>query len=139
MANQQQVMGNWREIKGALKQRWGQLTDQELTEAEGNRDKLIGLVQRKTGETRAAIEDFLEETWPAASSMVQQAADMAREYAGAAGEQVSQAYEQVSQRVQEGYAAAEDHVRANPLQSVGFAFGAGVLTGVILGVVLRSR
>jgi uncharacterized protein YjbJ (UPF0337 family) len=139
MVNQQQVMGNWREIKGAVKERWGQLTDQELTEAAGSRDKLIGLIQRKTGETKAAIERFLDEVGPAAASMVEQVAQTAREYAEAAGEQVGQAYDQVAERVQQGYAAAEERVRANPLQSVGVAFAAGVLTGVILGVVLRSR
>jgi uncharacterized protein YjbJ (UPF0337 family) len=139
MVNQQQVMGNWREIKGAVKERWGQLTDQELTEAEGSWDKLIGLIQRKTGDTRATIERALEDIVPAASSMMGQVADTAREYADAAGRQVSQAYEQVAERVQEGYAAAEERIRENPLQSVGFAFAAGVLTGVIVGVVLRSR
>lgn len=139
MANQQQLAGNWKEIKGAVKQRWGQLTDQEIMSAEGDMERLIGLIQRKTGEAREKIEHFLEEYAPGTVSTMQQVASTAREYAGAAGEQVSQAYEQVSERVQQGYEAAQDHVRENPLQSMGFAFGAGVLAGVIVGLVLRSR
>ena len=139
MANQQQLTGNWNEIKGAVKEKWGQLTDQELTAAEGNMDQLIGLIQRKTGETRAAIERFLSDIGPTASSMVNQVADAARQYANAAGEQVGQAYEQVSQRVQQGYQEAETRIRENPMSAVGAAFAAGVLTGVIVGLVLRSR
>lgn len=139
MMNQQELAGNWNEIKGAVKQRWGQLTDQDLTTAEGSVERLVGLIQRKTGESRHNIEQFLDEFGSQASSMAQQVASTARQYAEAAGEQMNQAYEQVSQRVQEGYQAAEEHVRENPLQSLAVAFGAGVLTGVIAGVMLRSR
>jgi len=139
MMNQQQLAGNWNEVKGAVKQRWGQLTDQDLTAAEGSVERLIGLIQRKTGETRNKIEQFLDEIGSEGSSMAQQVASTAREYAEAAGEQVNQAYDQVAERVQQGYQAAEEHVRDNPLQSLAVAFAAGGLTGVIAGVVLRSR
>jgi len=139
MMNQQQLAGNWNEVKGAVKQRWGQLTDQDLTAAEGSVERLIGLIQRKTGETRNKIEQFLDEIGSEGSSMAQQVASTAREYAEAAGEQVNQAYDQVAERVQQGYQAAEERVRDNPLQSLAVAFAAGVLTGVIAGVVLRSR
>ena len=139
MAMQQQLQGNWHEIKGAVKKKWGQLTDQDLTTTEGNTERLIGLIQRKTGETRDAIERFLEDLAPEAKSAVGQAANTVREYAEAAGEHVSEAYDQVAQRVQQGYEAAEDHVRQNPAQSLAVAFGAGVLMGVIVGAMLRSR
>jgi len=139
MAMQQQLQGNWNEIKGAVKKKWGQLTDQDLVTAEGNTERLIGLIQRKTGETRDAIERFLEELSPEVKSAVGQAANTVREYAEAAGEHVTQAYDQVAERVQQGYEAAEEHVRENPAQSLAVAFGAGVLMGVIVGAMLRSR
>jgi ElaB/YqjD/DUF883 family membrane-anchored ribosome-binding protein len=68
-----------------------------------------------------------------------QAASTVREYAEAAGEQVSHAYDQVAQGVQRGYEAAEEHVREKPAQSLAIAFGAGMLMGVIVGAMLRSR
>ena len=56
MSTQEKVMGNWNQFKGKVKQRWGQLTDDELSEVEGNFDQLVGLVQQKTGEARQQIE-----------------------------------------------------------------------------------
>jgi uncharacterized protein YjbJ (UPF0337 family) len=139
MAMQQQLQGNWHEIKGAVKKKWGQVTDQDLTSAEGDAERLVGIIQRKTGEARDAIERFLDNLGPEAKSAVGQAANTVREYAEVAGQQVSQAYEQVSERVHRGYEAAEQHVRENPAQSLAVAFGAGVLMGVIVGAMLRSR
>ena len=50
MSTQEKVIGNWNQFKGKVKQRWGQLTDDELSEVEGHFDQLVGLVQQKTGE-----------------------------------------------------------------------------------------
>src|SRR6185503_2380946 len=105
---QQQLQGNWNEIKGAVKKKWGQITDQDLVTAEGNTERLVGLIQRKTGETRDAIEHFLEELGPEVKSAVGQAANTVREYAEAATEHVGEAYDQVAERVQRGYETVED-------------------------------
>jgi len=55
-----QLKGNWNEIKGKLKQKYGQLTDQDLTFAEGKEDELLGRLQKRLGrakeELRAEIE-----------------------------------------------------------------------------------
>jgi uncharacterized protein YjbJ (UPF0337 family) len=139
MLSQQELTGNWREIKGKLKQRWGALTDDELTSAEGNVERLVGMIQRKTGETRNAIEEFLDEISAEGASLARKVADHTRAYAQAAGEQVNRAYEGVAESVREGYEQAEGYVQRNPVQSLAFAFGAGVLTGVIVGIVMRSR
>src|SRR5262245_7846004 len=56
MVNQQTLQGNWNEIKGKLRSKWGQLTNDDLQTAHGNVDQLIGLIQRKTGEARSSIE-----------------------------------------------------------------------------------
>lgn len=59
--NKLQIKGNWNIAKGKLKQRWADLTDEDLTYAEGKEDELIGRIQRRTGETREAVEDALAE------------------------------------------------------------------------------
>lgn len=54
------LRGNWNQIKGNLKQRWGNLTDDELLYEEGKEDELIGRIQKKTGETKENINDFID-------------------------------------------------------------------------------
>lgn len=56
--NSRQVEGNWDVIKGKLKQKYGQLTDDDLTNTEGKEDELWGLIQKKVGKTK---EDILRE------------------------------------------------------------------------------
>ena len=57
-----QMQGSWNEIKGKLKQKYGQLTDDDLTFAEGKEDELLGRLQKRLGRTkdevRAEIEDM---------------------------------------------------------------------------------
>jgi len=52
--------GNWRQIRGRVKEWWGNLTDDELDTVEGKRDRLIGLVQMKYGYTKAQVETELD-------------------------------------------------------------------------------
>jgi uncharacterized protein YjbJ (UPF0337 family) len=51
--------GNWNEVKGKIKQRWGDLTDDDLTFQEGKEDELIGRIQRKTGESREEVIRYI--------------------------------------------------------------------------------
>jgi uncharacterized protein YjbJ (UPF0337 family) len=57
-----QLKGNWNEIKGKLKQKYGQLTDDDLAFADGKEDELLGRLQKRLGRTkdelRAEIEDM---------------------------------------------------------------------------------
>ncbi len=61
--NELQMKGNWNIAKGKLKQRWGDLTDDDLDVAEGKQDELIGRIQKRTGESREAIEQALDDSW----------------------------------------------------------------------------
>ena len=57
-----QIKGNWNEIKGKLKQKYGELTDDDLTFAEGKEDELLGRLQQRLGmrkeDVRREIEEF---------------------------------------------------------------------------------
>jgi uncharacterized protein YjbJ (UPF0337 family) len=55
-----QMKGNWNEIKGKLKQKYGQLTDQDLTFAEGKDDELLGRLQKRLGKTKDALRAEIE-------------------------------------------------------------------------------
>jgi len=47
--NRDQIAGNWKQAKGTVKEKWGQLTDDDLTMIAGKRDQLIGRVQERYG------------------------------------------------------------------------------------------
>ncbi len=53
--NEQTIKGNWNEMKGKLKQKYGDLTDDDLTYAEGKEDEMWGKVQQKVGKTKDEI------------------------------------------------------------------------------------
>lgn len=59
--NDLKLKGDWNKTKGKLKQKWGQLTDDDLNYVEGKEDELIGRIQRKTGETRENVERALRD------------------------------------------------------------------------------
>ena len=50
-----QFKGSWNEVKGKLKQRYGQLTDDDLAFAEGKDDELLGRLEQKLGKTKEAL------------------------------------------------------------------------------------
>ncbi len=50
------VKGNWKQMTGKIKEEWGDLTDDEITEAEGNRDQLVGKVQERYGVAKDEAE-----------------------------------------------------------------------------------
>ena len=50
------VEGNWKQIKGSVKEKWGELTDDDLDVVEGKRDKLVGKVQEKYGKSKDEAE-----------------------------------------------------------------------------------
>jgi len=54
------LKGNWNVIKGKLKQSYGQLTDNDLTFAEGKEDELVGRIQKRIGGTMADVRHLLE-------------------------------------------------------------------------------
>jgi uncharacterized protein YjbJ (UPF0337 family) len=58
--NQETLKGNWNTIKGKLKQKYGQLTEDDLIYVEGKEDELVGRIQRRTGESKEAIKDYID-------------------------------------------------------------------------------
>ena len=60
-ANWEIVKGKWKEVTGDLKSKWGKLTDNDLKEIEGDREKLIGKVQQHYGHARKDAEKAVDE------------------------------------------------------------------------------
>ncbi len=50
------IEGKWDQAKGAIKKKWGELTDDEITQMNGERDKIAGKLQEKYGWTKEQTE-----------------------------------------------------------------------------------
>ncbi|HUA64931.1 MAG TPA: CsbD family protein [Alphaproteobacteria bacterium] len=56
-----EIKGDWNITKGKLKQKWGSLTDSDLDYTEGQQDELLGRIQKRTGQSREAVEKAIKE------------------------------------------------------------------------------
>jgi uncharacterized protein YjbJ (UPF0337 family) len=150
MVNTQVLQGQWNQVRGQLKKKWGQLTDDDLRFANGNIDQLIGRIQHKTGEAREAVEGFIDELTATGASAVSQVAETAGQFARSAAEgardsyqrvagQAREGYNRISGELERGYEVSRDLIRENPARAVAMGFGVGVLMGVVVGLALRSR
>ena len=59
--NKDTLQGNWKQLKGNVKEQWGKLTDDDLTQIRGNYDELVGKIQERYGTTRSEVEQQLNE------------------------------------------------------------------------------
>jgi uncharacterized protein YjbJ (UPF0337 family) len=137
--NAQMLQGQWNKLRGQVKERWGQLSDDDLQIQGGNVDQLVGTIQQKTGETRETIERYLTDLTSRGSSAVAQATEAVSTYAQQAGDRLRDRYGDISDQARDHYDTAQDMVRQNPGQSVATAFGVGLVAGLIFGLALRSR
>ncbi|HMO21225.1 MAG TPA: CsbD family protein [Candidatus Melainabacteria bacterium] len=59
--NKLQLKGNWNQVKGAIKEKWAELTDDDMLAIEADNDKLIGKIQERYGIRRELAEKQVEE------------------------------------------------------------------------------
>jgi len=137
--NTQEIQGQWNQLRGRVKEKWGQLTDDDLQLHGGNIDQLVGKIQQRTGEGRESIERFLGDLTSNSASAVSQAASAVGQYAQQAGDRLRDQYGNLADQAREGDDSAQDIVRHNPGQSVAAAFGIGVVTGLVIGLAFRSK
>jgi uncharacterized protein YjbJ (UPF0337 family) len=55
------LKGKWKQISGDVKQWWGDLTDDDITKVNGQRDKLVGIIQERYGRSKAEAEREVDE------------------------------------------------------------------------------
>jgi uncharacterized protein YjbJ (UPF0337 family) len=59
--NKLEIKGDWNIMKGKLKQKFGKLTDDDLRFTEGQEDELVGRIEKRTGQTKEAVEKVLRD------------------------------------------------------------------------------
>ncbi len=57
--NRDQMKGKLKQLAGKIKRKWGQITDDDLMQAHGNMEMLVGRIQERSGDQREAIKGWL--------------------------------------------------------------------------------
>ena len=60
--NKDQIQGEWNELKGRVKRAYAELTDDDFKRADGSRDKLIGIIEKRFGDAKERITEKLNAT-----------------------------------------------------------------------------
>ena len=63
--NTDEIKGKFKELKGDFKKKWGELTDDDLLECEGNYEKFLGVVQKRYGDKREQVEQWADDWYSA--------------------------------------------------------------------------
>ena len=135
--------GSWNKIKGKLKQKYAQLTDDDLLFVEGKGAELLGRLQTKLGLTEDAAVRLLHEMKESAMSLGEDVREKVSEAAARVGEVVGDAKEKVTEAAGEAYdhachgartlrGKAENFVTAEPLKALLSALAVGFLAGILI-------
>ena len=144
MVNREQIQGQWNVVKGRLREHWGELTENDLQQAKGSAEHLVGVVQEKTGAARGEVERFLDGIFD--EQRRQQLGDAAHHYSEAAQQAAGEAAAYMRDQYQRAAEASEDYaarlsqtVRSRPTESLAIAFGLGIAAGALLFLGKKPR
>ena len=59
-ATTDKISGKWKQIKGKVQEKYGELTDDDVAKAEGKKENLVGIIQEKTGEAKDKVKSFID-------------------------------------------------------------------------------
>ena len=137
--NDQTLKGTWNEVRGLIREKWGQLTDDEVERTGGNLEQLLGLIQKKTGEGRDKIEKFLDNALDQGGSMAGRAANAVQELAASAAESSMEYAQQAVDVAKSGLRETQRVVQQRPVESLAVCFGVGLISGIVVALAIRSR
>ena len=139
MITKEEMQGSWDKLIGAVQDKYAQVTGDELQAVKGNINQLIGLINRKTGQSREEVERFLE-SWSAGSGWhFSRLTEGASELASSAQKSMREGYDRLLDSSHEGYESARRAVRHSPAESLAVAFGVGIVAGLFVGASLFGR
>ena len=61
--NRDQMQGNWKQLSGKIREKWGKLTDNDLEMINGQKEQLIGKIQERYGIARQEAEKQVKDFW----------------------------------------------------------------------------
>jgi hypothetical protein len=139
MVDHDTLMRSWHEISAKLRQHWTALTNEDLQSFNGDVNQLVELIQHKTGDVRLIVERYLEELTVNAAAMLERTAKDVRACTHESEERIEEGARQVAEAWQQGRETVAAYTRQNPAASLALWFGAGIVTGVVVGLSVRRR
>jgi uncharacterized protein YjbJ (UPF0337 family) len=139
MVTREEIQGNWNSFIGGVQKKYSEITGDDLASVKGNIQQMAGVIQRKTGQAREEIENYLHSLSSDASGTIQHVSEMASNMAARANEGLRDGYNYVSDKSQEGYESARATVRQKPVETLAIVFGVGVVAGLIAGCSIFGR
>jgi uncharacterized protein YjbJ (UPF0337 family) len=139
MVSQEKMSGNWNTVVGKVKEKFGQITHDDLTRVQGNMDQLVGLIERKAGQTREQAEAFLSTCYDKAEDTYKTVADKGQQIYNQAAGMFDEGLKQVGQKAGEGLEYAKETVTRRPTESIAVVAGLGVLAGIVIGISMCSK
>ena len=130
---------NWDGVKAKLREKWKQLNNDDLHRFDGDIEMLVELIERKTGETRESIEQFVSEVGGKGYSVLSRAKDAAMDYVNQGIEGVQQSAAILTDGATRRLHDATAILKRSPVRSSAVCLGAGVLCGVALGLAMSRR
>ena len=128
------VEGNWKQVKGKVKEKWGKLTDDDLTAINGSRDQLEGKIQERYGyakdQARKEIEDWYRSTESDLADQIEAIRTDIQTLTSTVGRIANKQIGRAQDRALDAANEAEDAIRRNQLSAVAIAVGLGFLFGV---------
>jgi uncharacterized protein YjbJ (UPF0337 family) len=129
------VEGNWKQMKGRVKERWGKLTDDDLTAIAGRRDQLEGMIQERYGYARERARREIEDWYRSMESSLTEQIESLRSGIQSLSSTIERiAKEQIPHsrvRATDAFNEAEDAVKRNPISALAIALGLGFLIGML--------
>ena len=128
------IEGDWKQMKGKVKEKWGKLTDDDLTAIAGRRDQLEGKIQEHYGyaknQARREIEDWYRSTEHHLADAIETIRTDIQSLTSTIGRLANKQIGRAQVRATEAAHEAEDVITRNPLTAVAIAVGSGFLIGV---------
>ena len=128
------VEGDWKQMKGKVKERWGKLTDDDLTAISGRRDQLEGKIQERYGYAKSRLEEKSRTGIAPRSSHLADEIETIRteiqNLTSTVGRIANKQIGRAQVRATEAAHEAEAAITRNPLTAIAIAVGVGFLFGV---------
>jgi uncharacterized protein YjbJ (UPF0337 family) len=127
--------GNWKQLRGKAKERWGKLTDDDLTAISGRRDQLEGKIQERYGyaksQARREIEDWYRSTESHLVDEIDNIRTELQRLASSVGHIANKQIDRAQVGATEAAREAEAAITRNPLTAIAIAVGLGFLIGIL--------